>query len=115
MAINSAFINALARRLKRVGHQLPLPQRGLGAQPNFQEASRQGRNPSLWRWTLGVGRWTLDVEMSRASAFAFVFLCWAAIYLPGLGTLEIKGEEGRRILPAVARSEERRVGKECRS
>ena len=31
-----------------------------------------------------------------------VFLAvWAAIYLPGLGTLEIKGEEGRRILPAV--------------
>jgi 4-amino-4-deoxy-L-arabinose transferase-like glycosyltransferase len=26
---------------------------------------------------------------------------WAAIYLPGLGSLEIKGEEGRRILPAV--------------
>jgi 4-amino-4-deoxy-L-arabinose transferase-like glycosyltransferase len=26
---------------------------------------------------------------------------WAAIYLPGLGTLELKGEEGRRILPAV--------------
>ena len=40
--------------------------------------------------------------MSRAPAFAFAFLCWAAIYLPGLGTLEIKGEEGRRILPAVA-------------
>src|SRR6185503_18849103 len=39
--------------------------------------------------------------MSRAPAFAFVLLCWAAIYLPGLGTLEIKGEEGRRILPAV--------------
>lgn len=39
--------------------------------------------------------------MSRARAFAFVFLCWAAIYLPGLGSLEIKGEEGRRILPAV--------------
>lgn len=30
-----------------------------------------------------------------------VVLAWAAIYLPGLGTLEIKGEEGRRILPAV--------------
>jgi len=30
-----------------------------------------------------------------------VFAIWAAIYLPGLGTLEIKGEEGRRILPAV--------------
>ncbi|MBA2742915.1 MAG: glycosyltransferase family 39 protein [Chthoniobacterales bacterium] len=30
-----------------------------------------------------------------------VLAVWAAIYLPGLGTLEIKGEEGRRILPAV--------------
>ncbi|MFL6594370.1 MAG: ArnT family glycosyltransferase [Chthoniobacterales bacterium] len=30
-----------------------------------------------------------------------VLVAWAAIYLPGLGTLEIKGEEGRRILPAV--------------
>src|SRR5215210_7924006 len=40
-------------------------------------------------------------KMSRAPAFAFVFLCWAAIYLPALGSLEIKGEEGRRILPAV--------------
>ena len=39
--------------------------------------------------------------MSRASAIVFVVLCWAAIYLPGLGSLEIKGEEGRRILPAV--------------
>jgi 4-amino-4-deoxy-L-arabinose transferase-like glycosyltransferase len=40
--------------------------------------------------------------MSRARALVFVFVCWAAIYLPGLGSLEIKGEEGRRILPAVA-------------
>src|SRR5213083_1513775 len=39
--------------------------------------------------------------MSRAPAISFVILCWAAIYLPGLGSLEIKGEEGRRILPAV--------------
>ena len=39
--------------------------------------------------------------MSRAPAFALVLICWAAIYLPGLGSLEIKGEEGRRILPAV--------------
>jgi hypothetical protein len=30
-----------------------------------------------------------------------VLAVWAAIYLPGLGSLEIKGEEGRRILPAV--------------
>jgi len=39
--------------------------------------------------------------MSRPVSFALVILCWAAIYLPGLGSLEIKGEEGRRILPAV--------------
>ncbi len=31
-----------------------------------------------------------------------VALIWAAIYLPALGSLEIKGEEGRRLLPAVA-------------
>jgi 4-amino-4-deoxy-L-arabinose transferase-like glycosyltransferase len=39
--------------------------------------------------------------MSRPISFVVVILCWAAIYLPGLGSLEIKGEEGRRILPAV--------------
>ncbi|MEN3370944.1 MAG: hypothetical protein V7609_3087 [Verrucomicrobiota bacterium] len=39
--------------------------------------------------------------MSRAASLSIVVLCWAAIYLPGLGSLEIKGEEGRRILPAV--------------
>jgi 4-amino-4-deoxy-L-arabinose transferase-like glycosyltransferase len=52
-------------------------------------------------WTLHAGRWTLDVNMSRVATFSIVLLCWAAIYLPGLGSLEIKGEEGRRILPAV--------------
>jgi len=31
-----------------------------------------------------------------------VVLLWAAIYLPALGSLPIKGEEGRRILPAVS-------------
>ena len=30
-----------------------------------------------------------------------ILLVWAAIYLPALGSHEIKGEEGRRILPAV--------------
>ncbi len=39
--------------------------------------------------------------MSRARALFLVLLVWAAIYLPRLGTLEIKSEEGRRILPAV--------------
>jgi 4-amino-4-deoxy-L-arabinose transferase-like glycosyltransferase len=39
--------------------------------------------------------------MSRARAFPLVLLIWAAIFLPRLGSLEIKSEEGRRILPAV--------------
>ncbi len=39
--------------------------------------------------------------MSRGRAYLLVLLVWAAIYLPRLGTLEIKSEEGRRILPAV--------------
>ena len=39
--------------------------------------------------------------MSRATTTLVVVLCWAAIYLPALGSLEIKGEEGRRILPGV--------------
>src|SRR5215211_7523787 len=42
-----------------------------------------------------------DSRMSRLRAFHVVLAVWAAIYLPGLGALEIKGEEGRRILPAV--------------
>jgi 4-amino-4-deoxy-L-arabinose transferase-like glycosyltransferase len=39
--------------------------------------------------------------MSRLYAFLVVLAVWAAIYLPALGSLAIKGEEGRRILPAV--------------
>jgi 4-amino-4-deoxy-L-arabinose transferase-like glycosyltransferase len=52
----------------------------------------------------GVGRWTLDVgrfSVDRFRPLLIVIVIWAAIYLPGLGSLEIKGEEGRRILPAV--------------
>src|SRR2546430_11165968 len=39
--------------------------------------------------------------MSRTRAILIVCALWAAIYLPRLGSLEIKSEEGRRILPAV--------------
>jgi 4-amino-4-deoxy-L-arabinose transferase-like glycosyltransferase len=39
--------------------------------------------------------------MSRVTAFLIFLTLWAAIYLPGLGSTELKGEEGRRILPAV--------------
>lgn len=40
--------------------------------------------------------------MTRIQALVIVVLLWTAIYLPGLGSTEIKGEEGRRILPAIA-------------
>ncbi len=41
-------------------------------------------------------------SLTRFQALVCVAVVWAAIYLPGLGSLEIKGEEGRRLLPAVA-------------
>jgi 4-amino-4-deoxy-L-arabinose transferase-like glycosyltransferase len=40
--------------------------------------------------------------ISRTQALTVVLLIWAAIYLPALGSLSIKGEEGRRILPAIS-------------
>ncbi|MBE7156827.1 MAG: glycosyltransferase family 39 protein [Rhodospirillales bacterium] len=40
------------------------------------------------------------VLLTRARALVCVALVWTLIYLPGLGSLEIKGEEGRRLLPA---------------
>ena len=43
----------------------------------------------------------ITLPWGRSEAFLVVFLTWAAIYLPGLGTPELRGEEGRRILPAV--------------
>jgi 4-amino-4-deoxy-L-arabinose transferase-like glycosyltransferase len=42
-----------------------------------------------------------DLVNSRLRAVAVVILVWAVIYLPALGSIAIKGEEGRRILPAV--------------
>jgi 4-amino-4-deoxy-L-arabinose transferase-like glycosyltransferase len=39
--------------------------------------------------------------MSRVPPWLLVIAVWAAIYLPALGSFEIKGEEGRRILPAI--------------
>ena len=39
--------------------------------------------------------------ISRNRSLLIVLLVWATIYLPALGSLAIKGEEGRRILPAV--------------
>ncbi|MGE5212642.1 MAG: ArnT family glycosyltransferase [Nitrospirota bacterium] len=42
-----------------------------------------------------------DLIHSRLRAIATVVLVWAVVYLPALGSIAIKGEEGRRILPAV--------------
>src|SRR5213080_1283311 len=39
--------------------------------------------------------------ISQPKSLLIVLLIWAAIYLPALGSIAIKGEEGRRILPAV--------------
>jgi len=39
--------------------------------------------------------------MLRLPPGIVVVAVWAAIYLPALGSFEIKGEEGRRILPAI--------------
>src|SRR2546429_3399369 len=39
---------------------------------------------------------------TRAANLLIVILVWAALYLPALGSLAIKGEEGRRILPGIA-------------
>src|SRR5438067_11673269 len=38
---------------------------------------------------------------SRLLAVAVVVVMWGVIYLPALGSIAIKGEEGRRILPAI--------------
>ena len=40
--------------------------------------------------------------MFRLRPLLLVVAVWAAIYLPALGSFEIRGEEGRRILPAIA-------------
>ena len=38
---------------------------------------------------------------SRAARFLIIVVLWAALYLPVLGWLEIRGEEGKRVMPAV--------------
>ena len=43
-----------------------------------------------------------DENHAVSRRLLIVLALWAAVYLPALGSLEIKGEEGRRILPAVS-------------
>src|SRR5688572_9691147 len=39
--------------------------------------------------------------MNRLTALLIAIALWAGIFLPGLGSTEFKGEEGRRVMPAV--------------
>jgi 4-amino-4-deoxy-L-arabinose transferase-like glycosyltransferase len=39
--------------------------------------------------------------LSRPAAYLIVLAFWAAIYLPALGSIEIKGEEIRRVMPGI--------------
>jgi len=39
--------------------------------------------------------------ISRAAGFSIVIVLWAILYLPLLGALELRGEEGKRVMPAV--------------
>ena len=91
-----------------MGHQFPLRSaRGLGIQVTFDNPLRQAAD----RFDLTSGAQLRinrqrqlsieDLVHSRLRAAAAVALVWAVIYLPALGSIAIKGEEGRRILPAV--------------
>src|SRR5882762_334285 len=38
---------------------------------------------------------------SRPASVLLIVILWAALYLPFLGSLELRGEEGKRVMPAV--------------
>ena len=81
--------------------------RGLGLELTFANRSRQAvvRFDLTFGAQLRINREQQlsieDLVNSRLRAVATVVLVWAVIYLPALGSIAIKGEEGRRILPAV--------------
>lgn len=39
--------------------------------------------------------------MSRGAGLLVIICLWAALYLPFLGSVEIRGEEGKRVMPAI--------------
>ena len=43
--------------------------------------------------------------VNRLTALLLAAVLWAGIFLPGLGSLEMRGEEGRRVMPAVTMAE----------
>jgi 4-amino-4-deoxy-L-arabinose transferase-like glycosyltransferase len=91
-----------------VGYQFPLRSaRGLGLELILANPSRQAavRFDLTSRAQLRINREQQlnidDLIHSRLRAVATVTLVWAVVYLPALGSIAIKGEEGRRILPAI--------------
>jgi 4-amino-4-deoxy-L-arabinose transferase-like glycosyltransferase len=57
--------------------------------------------PPLSRILLPVSTPQPIFAKPSARLLLLLIVLWAIIYLPGLGTPELKGEEGRRILPAI--------------
>ena len=48
-----------------------------------------------------IATW-IGVGWNRGTACLLLISVWALIYLPALGSIELRGEEGRRILPAIS-------------
>src|SRR6266496_3247155 len=98
MAINSAFIKTCSPQTKKSGNHFPLRSaRGLDNYVTFAKSSRQ----AAVRFDLPlIGQFPTSQHpmISRFQALLIVFLVWAAIYLPALGSLWIKGEEAVRII-----------------
>src|SRR5256714_12882415 len=97
MAMNSAFIKHPVRRPKGVGHHFPLQSARTNAEVTLLERKRQGVGLNGARGASNIS----PSMTSRAGNLLIVMLVWAALYLPALGSLAIKGEEGRRILPGM--------------
>src|SRR6476620_208945 len=97
MAMNSAFIKHQSADQKEWDILSHSNQRGLDAELTLRGRERQagGLNDA------GVAFNIWASMTSRAGNLLIVILVWAALYLPALGSLAIKGEEGRRILPGI--------------
>src|SRR6266436_4223204 len=97
MAMNSAFIKHQSADQKEWDIISHSNQRGLDAELTLVERERQAVGLNDAR-----GASNISASMtSRAGNLLIVILLWAALYLPALGSLAIKGEEGRRILPGI--------------
>src|SRR5438067_12484397 len=97
MAMNSAFIKHQSADQKDWDIISHSNQRGLDAELTLRERERQAVGLNDAREASNIS----PSMTSRAGNLLIVILVWAALYLPALGSLAIKGEEGRRILPGI--------------